>query len=294
MKNQKIIVFFSLLVVAALLCFFIFRKQDSTYDSMTTRKKEPNQKRIELNESKINIKSFDTVYLEIDVKKTTNIQFNIFGVLKKGEIPLSEGYFFRKNQSLAEIDFKQNYIELSNLKIDLRDEITTIISQEPLFKTSDIYTKWDDFKLKLDIQKALPEFPDIFLGEEMEIIRQSSIPRNYVKSQQIEQQIKQCFYLAPFDGQIWTVNKKFGESINKGEVIAKIIEQKNIQISSKKFDASTNEFKIYNENDQQIGTIKFLKISNEKIFWRFSPLANNKYGLLPGKTYYLIQEKSQL
>jgi hypothetical protein len=81
-------------------------------------------------------------------------------------------------------------------------------------------SKWSRFIVGLKPESLVPEMPKLYSAEERSFMTGKGIPERLTALQQEQQNMKQYFYLAPFDGTIAEVCKQPGDVLKKGEKAA--------------------------------------------------------------------------
>lgn len=209
-------------------------------------------------------------------KETRTLTFAISGKLEQGDKKLSVGSQFKFNQLLYKVNMQQTFELLTGKKKELKTSIVSILPELTTNFPAE-QNKWNMFVQQLDPAKRLPDFPIINSTEERNLIKSTTIAKDYIKALKLENEIEKYFYLAPFDGVVMNVYKKPGTTITAGMPIAKIAKNNafnvHVEVSSKQIKTVPKEVQFYNAEGNLVGKgvlIKRVDKSGDKQFLTFS------------------------
>lgn len=155
-----------------------------------------------------------------------NVIFKVSGELKAGEINLRVGSVFKFNDFLCKIDETKLFIQIADEKEQLL-EASRAFMQDCSQQFPHLAAKWESYFEKIDQAKRLPELPLIDEEFEADLVTEHKIQLQHEKIQELQNQIENYYFLAPFDGVIVDIRKKVGSAVKKGEVV--LVIQKMIQ-----------------------------------------------------------------
>jgi multidrug efflux pump subunit AcrA (membrane-fusion protein) len=156
---------------------------------------------------------------EIAASTPTKAHFNIPGSLEAGEISWSTGTTFRKNQLLFQLNNAAAFRALNVQKQELAQRMQAQLPE--IRKNFPAETpKWEAYVRALGPENLVPAFPSAFSLEEQDFLRLQDIPAQHVALQQLQDDMRQYFYLAPFDGSFSEISIVPGQSIEKGRTVA--------------------------------------------------------------------------
>jgi multidrug efflux pump subunit AcrA (membrane-fusion protein) len=151
------------------------------------------------------------------------------GKILSGQAPLRKGTSFRKGQLMASI--YSDEVELS-IKARKSHYLTTLSSLLPDIKVDfpDRYERFLKFFNSIEMDKKLPDLPEI-ADEKLKIFLASrSIISEYYGIQQDEKRLERHSLFAPFNGTIAQVNFEVGAYVNAGSQIAKMIRTDELEV----------------------------------------------------------------
>lgn len=151
------------------------------------------------------------------------------GKIEPGTLRLRKGTMFKKGQLLAEI--YKDEVELA-LKARKSSFMSTMISLLPDIKVDfpDVLPVYEDFFRKIDLNKSLPELPEV-KNEKLKIFLASrGVFNEYFGIQQDEKKLSRHSLYAPFDGTFTQINYEVGAYVNTGGQIGRMIRTDNVEI----------------------------------------------------------------
>ncbi len=151
------------------------------------------------------------------------------GKILSGQVPLRKGTSFRKGQLIASI--YSDEVELA-IKARKSHYLTTLSTLLPDIKMDfpDKYETYLQFFNSIEMDKKLPELPEIN-DEKLKIFLSSrSVISEYYGIQQDEKRLERHKLYAPFNGTIAQVNFEVGAYVNAGGQIAKMIRTDELEV----------------------------------------------------------------
>jgi multidrug efflux pump subunit AcrA (membrane-fusion protein) len=151
------------------------------------------------------------------------------GKIQSGQVPLRKGTSFRKGQLIASI--YSDEVELA-IKARKSHYLTTLSNLLPDIKMDfpDRYESYLQFFNSIEMDKTLPELPEI-KNEQLKIFLSSrSVISEYYGIQQDEKRLERHQLYAPFNGTIAQVNFEVGAYVNAGGQIAKMIRTDELEV----------------------------------------------------------------
>jgi hypothetical protein len=151
------------------------------------------------------------------------------GKIQSGEVQLRKGTSFRTGQLMASI--YSDEVELA-IKARKSHYLTTLSNLLPDIKMDfpDKYETYLQFFNSIEMDKKLPELPEI-KDEKLKIFLSSrSVISEYYGIQQDEKRLERHKLYAPFNGTIAQVNFEVGAYVNAGGQIAKMIRTDELEV----------------------------------------------------------------
>ncbi|MBU0475351.1 MAG: HlyD family efflux transporter periplasmic adaptor subunit [Bacteroidetes bacterium] len=151
------------------------------------------------------------------------------GKLIHGDISFKVGESFKKGDLIVKID---DSIELYNMKSRKSSFLNNVASVLPDLKASlpESYNKWSSYLYSIDIDKNLPELPEINSPQERIFMASRNILTNYYTIKSAEANFESYRIYAPFNGTITEVNFEEGAVANSGTKLGKIINTVNLEL----------------------------------------------------------------
>ncbi len=161
----------------------------------------------------------------------------------KGDVSFNVGESFSKGDLLVKID---DEIELYNMKSRKSSFLNSVAGMLPDLRVSfpENYEEWNSFMESIDVDKKLPDLPEISTTQERVYMASRNILTNYYTIKSAEASFLYYHIYAPFDGTITEVSLEEGAVANPGSKLGKIIDTKMLEL----------------EVPVEIGNAKWLKI----------------------------------
>ncbi len=178
------------------------------------------------------VTAFDNVSLSAEVS----------GKILQGDVRFKTGEQFSKGQVLLRIysedveaslkSGKSSYLQtiagiLPDLKVDYRDE----------------YEKWMSFFNHIDVEKALPQLPQINSDKEKVFLASNNVLASYYNLRQQEINLSRYTIRAPFNGSFKSVNKEIGAVSSPGSELASLIRTDKLEVTVPVFPTDLDNIK---------------------------------------------------
>lgn len=190
------------------------------------------------------------------------------GKLINGDISFKVGESFKKGQLLVKID---DSIELYNMKSRKSSFLNNVASVLPDLKASlpESYNKWSSYLLSIDIDKNLPELPEIISAQERIFMASRNVLTNYYTIKSAEANFESYRIFAPFDGTITEVNLEEGAVANSGTKLGKIINTVNlelevpVELEDSKWLSTGQKVEVFNSDNSSKWLGKIVRKAND-------------------------------
>lgn len=154
------------------------------------------------------------------------------GNVKKGDVSWKNGHYVKKGQLLVQLSFESEYAELSALKKQLHEAVSTFLQTPEIANSKMLVNKWQAFLDELSPAKRLPAFPLIDSEEEKQALKQTLIGKYYVRANALETTIEQAFVFAPKSGWLMNIRSAIGDEVSQGKVLAEIVQKNDWRIKN--------------------------------------------------------------
>ena len=146
-----------------------------------------------------------------------------------GDIAFKVGESFKKGDLLVKID---DEIELYNMKSRKSSFLNSVAGMLPDLRISfpENYDEWNSFMESIDVDKKLPDLPEISSTQERIYMASRNILTNYYTIKSAEANFDSYYIYAPFNGTITEVNLEEGAVANPGSRLGKIINTTKLEI----------------------------------------------------------------
>jgi membrane fusion protein, multidrug efflux system len=178
-----------------------------------------------VNAIQVNYSDIDTklkAFGRIMSNRPLSLVAEVGGKLEQGNANLKNASYFSK----GDVIYKINNVEASlALKAQKSEFLSVLSGVIPDLKIDypDNYKMWEKFIEDYDINKNLPELPEIKSPKEKLFLSGRNIFNIYYQIKSVEKRLERYQFVAPFNGMITNVNSEIGSIINPGNAIATII-----------------------------------------------------------------------
>ncbi len=153
----------------------------------------------------------------------------VSGKILPGKISFKKGETFKKGDLLVKIYDEETKLALKAKKSKFLNSLAGVL---PDFKIDfkDQYTKWYEFFENIDIDKDLPELPEVKSGKEKVFLASRNLLADYFGIKSDELRLKKHSIYAPFDGTIVEANLEVGAIAAPGVKLGKIINTRELEL----------------------------------------------------------------
>ncbi len=151
------------------------------------------------------------------------------GEIARGDVAFNVGESFKKGDLIVKID---DTIERFNMKSRKSSFLNNVAGMLPDLKLSfpDKYDVWNSFMRSIDVDKTLPNLPEISTTKERVYMASRNILTNFYNIKSAEASFEYYHIYAPFSGTITEVNLEIGAVANPGSRLGKIINTKELEL----------------------------------------------------------------
>ena len=153
----------------------------------------------------------------------------VSGKILPGNVPFKKGQKFRKGDLLLKIYDKEAGLSLKANKSNFLNALAGIL---PDYKIdySNSYDDWILFFEAIDIEKDLPELPEIKSTKEKVFLASRNILSTYYNIKSAESTFKKHYIYAPFNGAITSVNVEVGGIAGMNTKLGNIINTVELEV----------------------------------------------------------------
>lgn len=162
-------------------------------------------------------------------KEEVALSAEVSGKILEGNVPFKKGQKFRKGDLLLKVYDKEAGLSLKANKSTFLNSLAGIL---PDYKIDypDNYENWYSFFESIDMEKDLPELPDIKSTKEKVFLASRNILSSYYNIKSAESTFKKYSIYAPFNGAISTVNVEVGGFAGTGTRLGNIINTSDLEV----------------------------------------------------------------
>lgn len=166
------------------------------------------------------VTAFDKVSLAAEVQ----------GRIMQGQVHFKTGEHFSKNEVLITIYSEDVEAALKSGKSSFMQTLSKILPDLKVDYNNE-FEKWNTFFNAIDVEKSLPELPEISSNKEKVFLAANNVLTNYYSLQQQEINLHKYIITAPFTGSFQTVNKEIGAVASPGAELASIIRSDKLEVT---------------------------------------------------------------
>lgn len=207
------------------------------------------------------VRASGRVISQSNVNLVSEVQGRILG----GEVNLKKGETFNEGDVLVRLYKEDMVYTLKSTKSSFLNLLATSLPDLKIDYPEE-YTEWQAFFNTIDIEKDLPEMPQV-KNEQLKVFLASrNLLSNYYSIKSQEEQLKKYTIHAPFDGTYISVNLEKGAVANPGSMIAQMIRTDELEVEVP-VPASDAEFLKTNDKVQltsESGTITLQGVISRK------------------------------
>jgi len=200
-------------------------------------------------------------------KSVIDLSPEVRGKILNGSVQLKKGQSFRKGQLLLKIYNQEAQLALQAKKSGFLNALANILPDMKM-DFNDSYKTWLDFFENVDINKPIPNLPEISSGKEKIFLSSRNILATYYSIKSDEIILSKYYLYAPFNGSFTAVYAEVGAIANPGVRIASMIRTDKLELEvplefeNIKFIKTGQTVKIISANDGEEFKGKITRISD--------------------------------
>ncbi|MBN1253403.1 MAG: efflux RND transporter periplasmic adaptor subunit [Bacteroidales bacterium] len=158
-----------------------------------------------------------------------DISAEVQGKILNGNVNLKKGAAFKKGELLIQINNKEYVLSLNAHKSRFLNSVANLL---PDFKIDypNSYQNWQKFFSDIDINKNLPNLPEIKSEQEKIYLASRNILSDFYTIKAEEERLRKYSLTAPFSGSFSEVYLRVGSIANPGSKIATIISTDKLEL----------------------------------------------------------------
>ncbi len=222
MNTRKVV----LSVIGVLLIVFSFFAAKAIIDSKTTPKPRP--------EKIVKTVFVDTVQngtVPIKVpangnliaKQRVELYSEVQGVFRRGSKLFKTGQRYRSGETIINIDAAEYTASVQSAKSSLYNLITSIMPDLRL-DYPEIYPKWQEYLSSFNVDKTIPQLPEMTTEKEKFFISGRGILTDYYNIKNLEQRLAKYRMAAPFNGVLTEALVTEGTLVRSGQKLGEFID----------------------------------------------------------------------
>lgn len=229
MDKRKLIIIVS---GVAIVLFSYFSMQWLSGMKKNPNKKPPKEILRSVKAESVKYKDY-TISIEAMGRVTSHSQVvlisEVRGEIMQGDIAFKVGESFKKGDLLVKLD---DEIELYNMKSRKSSFLNAVAGMLPDLKETlpERYENWREFLKQIDVDKNLPNLPEIKTTQERIFMASRNILTNYYSIKSAEANFESYHIHAPFDGTITETNMEVGAVANPGTKLGTIINTVHLEL----------------------------------------------------------------
>lgn len=215
------------LLVAGYLFYDYLASRESPVRQMSFRESVKNVKatEIEYKSREISISGLGRVISENAIDLISEVQ----GEIERGAVPIRQGQSFSAGQILFKVDDEEARLSLSAQKSGFMNAVATILPDLRI-DFSAAYPKWQAYFDQLDVEKSLPNMPEISDSKEKVFLSTRNIINQYYTIKSAEERLSKYIVKAPFSGSFIDVIQEEGSVVNPGSRVARIARSNRLEL----------------------------------------------------------------
>lgn len=153
----------------------------------------------------------------------------VSGKILSGNVPFKKGQKFRKGDLLLKIYDKEAGLSLKANKSSFLNSLAGLLPDLKI-DYPDNYASWYNFFENIDIDKDLPNMPEIKSTKEKVFLASRNILSSYYNIKSAESTFKKHYLYAPFNGSITSVNVEVGGIAGMNTKLGNIINTRELEV----------------------------------------------------------------
>lgn len=156
-------------------------------------------------------------------KNRVELYSEVQGVLRSSSKPFKPGQLFKKGQSLLRLDDTEFYSSVKAQKSEFYNLLAATIPDLNL-DFPEVAPKWRNYLNSLDVNKVLPELPEMSSDKENYFINGRGIVSSYYNIKNLENRLSKFQIRAPFDGILTQALVNEGTLVRNGQKLGEFID----------------------------------------------------------------------
>ena len=166
----------------------------------------------------------------VESERTLNMISEANGSVTFAKNDLKDGTFVREGEMIVRIDSRDVANELYGLRSDFMNAVASVLPELRL-DDARIYKRWFDYFNALDINKPIPELPEITNAQEKIKVSTKNIIGKYYSVRNQEILLSKHTIRAPFDGYISSNGVIENSFVSIGQQVFTLTDPKNVVVS---------------------------------------------------------------
>jgi RND family efflux transporter MFP subunit len=166
----------------------------------------------------------------VESERTLNMISEANGRVTFAKNDLKDGTFVRMGEMLVAIDSRDVANELYGLRSDFMNAVASVLPELRL-DDARIYKRWFDYFNALDIDKAIPDLPEITNAQEKMKVSTKDIIGKYYSVRNQEILLSKHSIRAPFDGYVSSNGVIENSFVSIGQQLFTLTDPKNVVVS---------------------------------------------------------------
>ena len=166
----------------------------------------------------------------VESERTLNMISEANGSVTFAKNDLKDGTFVREGEMIVKIDSRDVANELYGLRSDFLNAVASVLPELRL-DDARIYKRWFDYFNALDINKPIPELPEITNAQEKIKVSTKNIIGKYYSVRNQEILLSKHTIRAPFDGYISSNGVIENSFVSIGQQVFTLTDPKNVVVS---------------------------------------------------------------
>lgn len=168
------------------------------------------------------IQSGIVAFGRVNSAQSVSLIAEVGGKLLQGTIPLKEATFFNKGDIIYRIDEREARFNLQSQKSEFLNNVASALADIKI-DFPDELSKWENFLQQIELNKSLPELPEVKSRKEKIFISNRKLLTQYYTIKSAEERLAKFTFTAPYKGSIAQLNFEEGSIVNPGATIGRII-----------------------------------------------------------------------
>ncbi len=158
----------------------------------------------------------------VKAKRRIELYSEVQGIFKRGQYAFKTGQAYNKGARLVTIDSSEYYASVQSSKSEFYNLLTSIMPDLRL-DYPEVFNKWNDYLSRLNMNKSLPQLPNVTSDKEKYFITGKGIYSSYYNIKNLEQRLSKYVIYAPFSGILINASVTEGTLIRSGQKLGEFI-----------------------------------------------------------------------